>query len=186
MDSLLLHLGEVVIVCDNIGNDGLLIRMVNEDILGVQQFCQSQFLFSDVERIVQIVNSIGLGQFVKLNEVGSMLVNDGIESQTISPGGREISDVNIMIASSFHLAPEQQRVLGALCLLVICLLDSDVLDLEAQNYRPDETEGEPRIAVDDVVRAHVLEMDALLAQELQRLVHVLETVNPHLALRGPW
>ena len=31
--------------------------------------------------------------------------------------------------------------------------------------------------------AHVLEVDALLEQEAQGLVHVLQAVDPHLALR---
>jgi hypothetical protein len=57
-------------------------------------------------------------------------------------------------------------------------------NLEAQDDGPNETERQARVAVDDVVGAHVLQMHALLEQEAQRLVHVLQAVDPHLALGG--
>jgi len=62
------------------------------------------------------------------------------------------------------------------------LFDGDLLDLEPQNDGPDETEGEPGISINDVVCAHVFEVDALLVQEGESLVHVLEAVNAHFAL----
>lgn len=185
MNSLLLHLGEVVIVRHHIGNDGLLVRMIDKYILCIEQFRQSQLILGHIERIVEIVNGIGLAQLVELYKIRPVLVNNGIERQTVPPGGREVPDVDVVIAGRLHLAPEQQRVLGALGLLVVGLLDRDVLDLEAQDYRPDEAESQSGIAVDYVVRAHVLEVDALLAQELQRLVDVLETVDAHFALGRP-
>lgn len=40
------------------------------------------------------------------------------------------------------------------------------------------------VAVDDVVGAHVLQMDSLLFEELQRLVHILQTMDTHSAFRG--
>lgn len=40
------------------------------------------------------------------------------------------------------------------------------------------------IAVDDVVGAHVLQVDPLLFEELQGLVHVLQTVDAHPAFSG--
>lgn len=42
------------------------------------------------------------------------------------------------------------------------------------------------VAVDDVVGAHVLQMDSLLFEELQRLVHILQTVDTHPAFCGLW
>lgn len=42
------------------------------------------------------------------------------------------------------------------------------------------------VAVDDVVGAHVLQMDPLLFEELQRLVHILQTVDTHSAFGGFW
>lgn len=40
------------------------------------------------------------------------------------------------------------------------------------------------VAVDDVMGAHVLQMDSLLFEELQRLVHILQTVDTHSAFCG--
>ena len=56
-------------------------------------------------------------------------------------------------------------------------------DLEAKDDGPDEAEGEALVAVDDVVGAHVLQVNPLLVEEGQGLVHVLQAVDPHLALR---
>ena len=54
--------------------------------------------------------------------------------------------------------------------------------LESEDDGPDEAEREPGVAVDDIVRPQVLQMDPLLAQELQRLLHILQAVDAHLAL----
>jgi len=58
--------------------------------------------------------------------------------------------------------------------------------LESEDNGPDETECETVAAVHDVVSAHVLQMHALLVQECQRLVHVLQAVDTHLTLGRPW
>ena len=50
---------------------------------------------------------------------------------------------------------------------------------------PDKTQREAGVAVHDIVAAHVLQMDALVPQELQRFVDVLQAVDAHVALRGP-
>ena len=59
----------------------------------------------------------------------------------------------------------------------------NVLYLKAQDDRPDEAERERRIAVDNVVRANVLQVHVLLLQEEQRLVDVLQAVDAHFATR---
>ena len=59
-----------------------------------------------------------------------------------------------------------------------------VAHLEAEDDGPDEAQREALVAVDDVVGAHVLQVDALLLEELQRLVHVLQAVDAHAALGG--
>ncbi len=56
--------------------------------------------------------------------------------------------------------------------------------LEAEDDGPDESQGEAVVSIDDVVGAHVLQVDPLLLQELQSLVHVLQTVDPHPTLGG--
>ena len=34
-----------------------------------------------------------------------MLVNDGVEGQSVLPGGGEVAHVHVVVASSLHLAP---------------------------------------------------------------------------------
>jgi hypothetical protein len=45
--------------------------------------------------------------------------------------------------------------------------------LEAKNDCPDKTKGQTRTAVDNIVRAHVFQMDTLISKELQGFVYVL-------------
>ena len=59
------------------------------------------------------------------------------------------------------------------------------LNLKPQDNRPDETQSQRAIAVDDIVSANVLQVHVLLLQEQQRLVNILQTVDPHLAARWP-
>jgi len=56
--------------------------------------------------------------------------------------------------------------------------------LEAQDDGPDEAEHQAVVPVHDVVRAHVLQVNPLLLQELQRFVHVLQAVDTHPAFGG--
>lgn len=56
---------------------------------------------------------------------------------------RKVLYVDSGIAVSLSLTPEQQRILGRFFLAALVLLvdvDLDLLDLEAQDYRPYQTE----------------------------------------------
>ena len=53
--------------------------------------------------------------------------------------------------------------------------------LEAEDDGPDESQRQSVVSVHNVVGAHVLQVNPLLLQELQSLVHVLQTVNTHPA-----
>lgn len=41
------------------------------------------------------------------------------------------------------------------------------------------------VAIDDVVGTHVLQVNPLLFEELQGLVHIFQTVDAHAAFSGP-
>ena len=43
----------------------------------------------------------------------------------------DLPDVDVMVAGSFHLAPQQKRVFGLTSLFVFFLFDGDVLNLES-------------------------------------------------------
>lgn len=112
-----------------------------------------------------------------------MLVDDGVEGETIAPRCCEVSHVDVVVTSRLHLAPQQQGILGRSGgSSWTRLFDCDFLDLEPEDDGPDETQCEPGISVDDIVCTHVFQVDALLVQEGESLVHVFEAVNAHLAL----
>lgn len=69
-------------------------------------------------------------QLLKLDQVGSVLVNDRIERQPIAPGSREVTNVHVVVASGLHLTPEEQSVLGGFRLFVVGFFDCDVLNLQ--------------------------------------------------------
>lgn len=74
------------------------------------------------------------------NQIRTMSVDDCVERQTVAPRCREIANVNVLISGSFHLTPQQKSVLGRFCFLVVDLFDCNVLDLESQDDRPNETQ----------------------------------------------
>jgi hypothetical protein len=74
------------------------------------------------------------------NQIRSMSVNDCVERQTVAPRCREVTNIDVLVAGSFHLTPKQQSVLSGLCLFVVDLFDGDVLDLESQDDCPNQTQ----------------------------------------------
>lgn len=58
-----------------------------------------------------------------------MLVNESVECQTVTPARGEVTNIDVRISGSLHLAPQQQCVLGRLDLTAVDLLDGYVLDL---------------------------------------------------------
>ena len=58
-----------------------------------------------------------------------VFVDESIEGHAISPAGGEVTYVNIGVASSLHLAPQQQCIFGTLYFTVVHLFDCYVLNL---------------------------------------------------------
>lgn len=56
--------------------------------------------------------------------------------------------------------------------------------LEAQDDCPDKAQHQTVIAINNVMRAHVLQVYPLLLEKLQGLVHILQAVDPHAPLGG--
>jgi hypothetical protein len=96
----------------------------------IEESCESKFLLGHIEGIVEVVHGVALVEFVVLNEVGPVLVDEGIERQAIPPAGGEVAHVDIVVASRLHLAPQQQSILCRLGLTAVSLLHSNVLDLK--------------------------------------------------------
>ena len=84
--------------------------------------------------VVEFVHCFGLGQLVVLYEVSPVLVDDGVEGQTVPPGGGEVPHVDVVVAGRLHLAPEQQSVLSTLGLRSrVVGLNSDLLQVEIKS-----------------------------------------------------
>lgn len=62
-------------------------------------------MFGSIESVVQILNGVGLGEFLVLNQVWPMFVNEGVEGQAVAPAAGEVANVDIFVAGSLHLAP---------------------------------------------------------------------------------
>ncbi len=58
-----------------------------------------------------------------------VFVNESVKGKPIPPAGGEVPDIDIGIACSLHLAPQQQGILGRLGLTTVSLLDCNVLNL---------------------------------------------------------
>lgn len=56
--------------------------------------------------------------------------------------------------------------------------------LEAQDDSPDEAQHQAVIAINNVMRPHVLQMHTLLLEKLQGFVHILQAVNSHAPFGG--
>ncbi|KFD65475.1 hypothetical protein M514_22401, partial [Trichuris suis] len=106
--GLVAQLVEVVIVADQIRDDGLFVGHFHVHIFGVQQGSNAQLGFRHIERVFQVGHRVRLLQFVKGDNVGSMLVNKSIECKTVSPTCGEISNVDIRISGRLHLTPKKQ------------------------------------------------------------------------------
>ena len=79
-------------------------------------------------------------------------------------GGKERENKKGTLCLLLH--PQQKGVLGGE------LVDGNVLDLEAKNHCPDQTEGETGVSFDDIVGTNVLHLDLLLLEVIQTLSDV--------------
>ena len=84
----------------------------------------------NIKSILQITHSIRTGEFLIVDQVRSMLVNNGVERKSVSPGGGKVTDIDVVVARGLHLAPEQQSVLGTSRFFIFAFFDRDVLNLE--------------------------------------------------------
>lgn len=138
-----------MVVRDDVSDDGLLVGMVHADIcktdvtrscdrafdreavrpgwtftFWVQEFGETQVLLGQVEGVLQVVVSVGLLQFVEINQVwpgkiksvesqgdsvckafdlrelkmAPVFVNEGVERHSVAPAGGEVVDVDVRIS----------------------------------------------------------------------------------------
>lgn len=124
--------------------------MAHKPTVRIQHARNVEVLLGHVEGRVEILEGIVLAELVIVNEVGPMAMDEGAERQTVLERQMEVLDVDVLVGRRFALAPEQQALLGG------HLLHGDVLDGEAQNYRPDHAEGHLQVAVNDFCDCQVV------------------------------
>lgn len=66
----------------------------------------------DVKRLVEVLDVILRLKLLKVDEVRPMRMDEGIETESIAPGGAEVGDMNSRVTTSLPLAPQQESFLG--------------------------------------------------------------------------
>ena len=107
-----LELREVVIVGDHVGHDHLLVRILDVDVLGLEQARDAQAALGRLKRVVQVVGGVALLQRRVLDELGLVLVYERVEGEAVAPRRREVAHVHVRIVGRLDLTPQEERVFG--------------------------------------------------------------------------
>jgi hypothetical protein len=181
-DTLTSHLDLVVlrehlVKGSAIGHDGTLIRTrKRKHILSIEQLGDAEVLLSDVKGQVEVLTRILLAKGVKVEEIGTMLVDEGAESETILEAVLEILNIDITVALGLLLAPEEETLLGAETFL------REIADGETKDDGPDHTEGKSDITIADILSTDGNEVHTTLLDESKSLVKVLDLLKTHARL----
>ena len=102
---------------------------------------------SNVKGVPKVVQVGVLVQLGEVDEVWPIVVDQEIEPKPVLPRQREVLDVNMLLSVRSSLTPEQQGLLRRHLLrrlpgsrFVVIDVDLNLLDLETDDDRPDETE----------------------------------------------
>eukprot|EP01137_Pigoraptor_chileana_P027911 Opistho-2@11140 len=170
-----------VVVSGNLRHDGALVGLGRaHDVLGVKELGDANVLLGDVKGKAEVVECVlgSLLEAVVVEEIGAVAVDQSAESKTILEAHVEVLDVDVLVALSLLLAPQEQTLFGRE------LLDSDVLDLVTQNNRPDHSERKLQVSVANFLCANADEFHSLIPDKLQGLVDVLDLVQAELSCLG--
>lgn len=104
---------EVVVVLGNVCQDTEAIRnLKSHHVFCIQQSWNSQFLLCDTERQFVVLIDIFLLQGIEVDEIGSVFVDEGAESQAVPEGRGHVGDGHIPVALTPDPAPLLQRLHG--------------------------------------------------------------------------
>ena len=121
---------------------------------------------------------IGFVQSVVINQIRPVYIQKRAERKAIIPGGGKVAHLDVLIACSLPLTPEQKALLRRLALLV------NVRDCKAQDEGPDETQHDLPVPINDILRANVCHLYALASDKVERLVDILEALHAQLGIGG--
>jgi len=106
-----------MIVGNNIGHDDLLVGCLHIHVLWLQETRDAQLAVCNGEGVVQVACGVVLIELLVVDEVGPVLVDEGIESKAVAPAGGEVAHVDVLVVGGLDLAPEEERVLSRALLL---------------------------------------------------------------------
>lgn len=118
---LVLHSGEGMVVGRDVGHDALLVGSGGVDIFGVKQFGNAKLIVGNIEGVIEIVEGLPVRQVIVVEEVRTVEVDEGIESESVPPRRAEVGYVDAGIAVRLSLCPQQQGILGGLLLRAFIL-----------------------------------------------------------------
>jgi hypothetical protein len=124
--AVLLTRSEAKEVLGHLGHDGALVRLLDVDVLDVEQTRDAQAL-GHAEGQLEVGLGVVLVERVVIDEMRLVLVDERAEGHAVLPVGREIRDrrgVHVTVARSLLSAPEEQSLL-ARSVLVADSLRSD-------------------------------------------------------------
>ena len=96
-----------------------------------------------------------LGEFVVVDEVGSVPVDERAEGEAVLEAGVEVLHVDVLVGRRLALTPEQETLLSG------HLLHADVLDGEPQDDGPDHAQRHLQVTVHDLceMEKHVMSVE---------------------------
>ena len=94
------------------------------------------------------------------------------QCKSIVPAGGEVANFDFIVAGRLPLTPQKETFLGAQTFFV------DVANSETQNKSPYQAEDNLAVAVDDILGTGVGKLDPPTPDEIQRLVDILELLDP--------
>ena len=101
-----------MVVGDDIGHDNAVVGLVDVDVLWLEEARNAQLAVGDGERVVQALGRAALGQLGVVDQVGPVLVDEGVEGEAVAPRGGEVAHVHVRVVGGLDLAPEEEGVLG--------------------------------------------------------------------------
>jgi hypothetical protein len=101
-----------------------------------------------------------------------------IQCQPIIPTRREIPNLDLLVAGSLPLTPEQEALFSTQPLLV------DIADGKPENQSPYQTQYDLAIAVNYVFSTNICHLYAAPLDEIQPFVDILESLDPQLRFGG--
>jgi hypothetical protein len=172
-------LGLVAAEVRDVGHDRELVGRL-DDVDGVEQLRKVEVLLGGAERVVErrlfARRALAVdGAQIKLLRAAAV-VDEALEGGAVLPVGGEVVDV-LALRIERAVAPVEQVLLDGVLAVVLLL---DLLDLEAQNQRPDEAENQLLLLLKHVLGRDVHELDLLVAQKLEREVEILHLLHFHL------